>query len=55
MTMNEEICILIEEIQRLVRNNMEESGRCNFDPVRIKIALEFVKTEIEKSLCRQKD
>lgn len=54
MTISDEICALIEEIQRLVRDNMGPDGSCKFDPVRVKIALEFVKTEIEKSVRQEK-
>lgn len=55
MTISDEICALTEEIQRLVRDNMEPDGNCKFDAVRVKIALEFAKAYIEKTINQEND
>lgn len=53
MIIHDELTALTEEIQRLVRENIQPDGSCKFDPVRVKIALEFVKTEIQKSVDQE--
>lgn len=50
-----EIYVLIEEIRRLVHDNISPEGQCRFDSVRTKLALELVKHEIEKSIRQDAD
>lgn len=41
---------LLDSIQALIKNNEAEDGTFYFDEVRIMVALDFVKTEIEKTM-----
>lgn len=41
---------LLEEIRQLVKNNVTADGRCRFDLLRAAVALDFAKSEIEKTL-----
>ena len=41
---------LMSEIQETIESNEEEDGTFRFDALRIRIALEFVKLELEKSI-----
>ena len=42
---------LLEEIRELVAGSEKEDGTFRFDPLRVRIALEFTKSTIEKSLA----
>lgn len=48
-----EIFALIEEIRLLVQSNVSRDGACRFDPIRVRMALELVKLEIEKSIQQE--
>lgn len=41
---------LMKEIQETIEANENEDGSFSFDAMRIRIALEFVKLELEKSI-----
>lgn len=41
---------LLEEIGELVKKNVNEDGSFKFDIVRAVVALDFAKTEIEKTI-----
>lgn len=41
---------LLKEIQALIAENENADGTCRFDMVRVVAALDFVKTEIEKTI-----
>ena len=54
--MNEERKILAElmaEIEDLIEQNENPDGTFNFDYLRARVALEFAKTEIAKSISKQ--
>ena len=53
MNQVDEIIALAEAIPQLVKQNITSDGRCRFDPIKTKLALELVKFEIEKSVCEQ--
>lgn len=53
MTKADEICMLSEEILALIQKNIAGDGKCSFDPVRVEMALEFAKMEIEKSVLKE--
>lgn len=53
MTKADEICMLAEDILTLIRRNITENGKCSFDPIRVEMALEFAKMEIEKSVRKE--
>ncbi len=40
---------LMDEIRKLVARSENEDGTFRFDPLRVRIALEFAKSTIEKS------
>lgn len=40
----------LEEIRELIDRNGNEDGTCRFDAVRAQVALDFARTEIEKSV-----
>lgn len=40
----------IEKIQQLVEKHTDEDGTLQFDGLKIMVALDFVKTELEKSI-----
>ena len=42
---------LLEDIQKLITGNENEDGTFRFDPLRVRIALEFTKSAVEKSLA----
>ena len=50
----ENIYDLLEEIQTLIKENELQDGSFRFDPLRARIALEFVKLEIQKSIESRK-
>ena len=47
------IHMLTEELQKLICANITPEGDCLFDPVRVKMVLEFAKLEIQKSLLTE--
>ena len=51
----EAVCSLVEEIRKLIYSNITPDGQCRFDPVKTRLALELVKTEIEKSMHQEAD
>ncbi len=53
MTNAESIRTLADEVRQLILENITPDGECLFDPTKARLALEFVKQEIEKSI-RQK-
>ena len=53
MTKADEICMLATDILTLVQKNIAADGKCLFDPVRVEMALEFAKMEIEKSVRKE--
>lgn len=53
MTKADEICMLAEDILSLIQKNITADGKCLFDPVRVEMALEFAKIEIEKSVRKE--
>ena len=48
MNPTNEILTLAEEILPLLRANITPDGQCQFDPIKVKLALELVKFEIEQ-------
>lgn len=46
----EELMLFLEEIRELIENNANADGNCRFDALRVKIALDFTKTELKKSI-----
>ena len=50
----ENIYDLLEEIQTMIKENELQDGSFRFDPLRARIALEFVKLEIQKSIEARK-
>ena len=48
MNLTNEILTLAEEILPLLRANITPDGHCRFDPIKVKLALELVKFEIEQ-------
>lgn len=51
MTEKEQIHSLLNEIHEMIEKNETEEGTFRFDAVRIMVALDFVKKEIEKSVA----
>lgn len=45
--------MLAKDILTLVQKNIAADGKCLFDPVRVEMALEFAKMEIEKSVRKE--
>lgn len=50
MTNAESIQALMREICVLIEDNIRPDGECQFDSVKVKLALELVKYEIQKSI-----
>ena len=50
MTNAESIRALMKGICDLIEANIRPDGECQFDPVKVKLALELVKHEIQKSI-----
>lgn len=48
----EKLNTLLEEIRDLIENNEKEDGTYRFDIVKAVIALDFAKTEIEKTIVK---
>ena len=51
-TEKEKIYRILDEIRDLIQNNENTDGSFQFDVVRVLVALDFVKTEILKSISR---
>lgn len=45
----------LEEIKEMIKNNETELGEINIDELRVIIALDFCKTEIQKEIKKAKD
>lgn len=52
MSTAEAIRTLADELCELINKNITPDGECLFDSVKVKLALEFVKLEIEKSVVK---
>ena len=48
----EKIYELLGQIEALIKNNETEDGTFRFDEIKALVALDFAKTEIEKSLVK---
>ena len=48
----EKIYELLNEIEALIKNNETEDGTFRFDEVRAMVALDFARTEIEKTIVK---
>ena len=48
----EKIYELLNEIETLIKNNETEDGTFRFDEVRAMVALDFARTEIEKTIVK---
>ncbi len=48
----EKIYELLSEIEALIKNNETEDGTFRFDEVKAIVALDFTKTQIEKSIVK---
>ena len=48
----EKIYELLNEIEALIKNNETEYGTFRFDEVRAMVALDFARTEIEKTVVK---
>lgn len=48
----EKIYELLNEIEALIKNNETEDGTFRFDEVRVMVALDFARTEIEKTVVK---
>ena len=48
----EKIYELLNEIEALIKNNETEEGAFRFDEVRAMVALDFARTEIEKTIVK---
>ena len=48
----EKIYELLNEIEALIKNNETEDGTFCFDEVRAMVALDFARTEIEKTVVK---
>lgn len=44
---------LLKKIHRLVVSNITPDGTCRFDAVKVRMALELVQLELEKSIHRE--
>lgn len=55
MNRYQELIILVHQIEDLIENNRNSDGSLHLDAVRCRMALEFAKIEIEKSisLCKK--
>ena len=51
-TEKEKIYRILDQIRELIQNNENTDGSFQFDAVRVLVALDFVKTEILKSISR---
>ena len=48
----EKIYELLSEIEALIKNNETEDGTFRFDEVRAMVALDFARTEIQKTIVK---
>ena len=53
MTDRDKLLDLVENIRRLIEENMSADGNCCFDALRAIIALDFAKAEVEKMVSDQ--
>ena len=44
---------LADDVRKMVYEYITPEGECLFDPIKIEMALEFVKLEIEKSIRKE--
>ena len=51
-TKKEKLYRILDEIRDLIQNNTNTDGAFQFDVARVLVALDFVKTEILKSISR---
>lgn len=51
----EKLYMCLKELQELIDNNENEDGTYRFDVLRVQVALEFAKAEIEKSVEKYAD
>lgn len=49
----EVICMLTQDIQKLICTNITAQGKCRFDCARVRMVLEFTILEIQKSLFKE--
>lgn len=50
MTNAETIQMMMKKICDMINDNISPQGKCLFDPVRVRLALELVEHEIQKSI-----
>ena len=53
MATADSIRTLADDVRKLVDEYITPEGECLFDPIKIEMALEFVKLEIEKSIRKE--
>ena len=53
MATADSIRILADDVRKMVYEYITPEGECLFDPIKIEMALEFVKLEIEKSIRKE--
>lgn len=51
----EKLYMCLKELQELIDSNENEDGTYRFDVLRVQVALEFAKAEIEKSVEKYAD
>ena len=50
-----ELLALAKEIPLLIQQNISPDGCCRFDPIKVKLALELVKFEIQETSGKEQD
>lgn len=53
MATADSIRTLVDDVRKMVYEYITPEGECLFDPIKIEMALEFVKLEIEKSIRKE--
>lgn len=53
MSPAETIQSLLEEIRRQISDNITPEGECQFDAIKVRMALELVQLELNKSIHRE--
>lgn len=53
MATADSIRTLADNVRKMVYEYITPEGECLFDPIKIEMALEFVKLEIEKSIRKE--
>jgi hypothetical protein len=53
MATADSIRTLADDVRKMVYEYITPEGECLFDPIKIEMALEFVKLEIEKSIRKE--